>query len=229
MKLPHESGGAAVPSVLVLAAPSGTGKTTVARSLVAGDPERFRFSTSATTRSPRGGERHGVDYHFVDIATFETMIEEEELVEWAHVHCNLYGTPWSEVDPGAPTAEGDVRTATTVLDIDVQGALQVRERLEGAILVFLLPPSGQILVERLRKRGTDDGDTIERRLHGALGELDQVEHFDFVVVNDRLEDTVATVTAIAAAEAVRVRDVDEVVELARALKREIEEAAELSP
>ena len=212
----------------VLAAASGAGKTTLSR-LLRQRVDRLELSISFTTRAPRGTEQNGVDYHFVSDDQFRDKIDNGDFIEWAEVHGNLYGTPWSEVDPGTDAAEGEGRTATTVLDIDVQGALQVRERLEGAILVFLLPPSGQILVERLRRRGTDDGDTIERRLQGALAELDQVEHFDFVVVNDVLEDTVATVTAIADAEAARIRDVDEVVALAQALKREIEQAAELSP
>lgn len=209
--------------VLVIAAPSGTGKTTVARELVDRHPNRFRFSVSATTRQPRGEERDGVDYHFVDAAGFEQMIADGALLEWAVVHGRRYGTPWSEVRrprvPGAPTS-------VTVLDIDVQGALQVRDRVESAILVFLLPPNGAVLVNRLRGRGTDDTAEIERRMAGALEELDEAEHFDFVVVNDQLEEAVETVKAIARAHGVRVTDPAVVRRQTKDLKAEIREAAE---
>lgn len=209
--------------VLVIAAPSGAGKTTVARRLVDEYPERFRFSVSATTRPPRGSERDGVDYHFLDASAFDGMIERGDLLEWAHVHGNRYGTPWSEVQNAPPDSPAEV---LTVLDIDVQGALQVRERHKDAILLFLFPPSGSILVERLRKRGTDHEDVIRRRLAGALDELAQAEHFDFVVVNDQLDETVATVAAIARAELKRVRDRATVRHHVEQLQREIEEAAD---
>ncbi len=208
--------------VLVIAAPSGTGKTTVARSLLRNYPDRFRFSVSATTRPPRGDEKDGVDYHFLDASDFEARVERGEFMEWASVHGRLYGTPWVEVCRPVPQ-HGPA--AVTVLDIDVQGALQVRERVQGATLVFLFPPSGAVLVDRLRQRGTDEGAEIERRMAGALAELDGAEHFDFVVVNDRLEETVATVAAIASAERLRVRDKSEILLRTAELKQEIKEAA----
>lgn len=208
--------------VLVLAAPSGTGKTTVARELVGCEPDRFRFSVSATTRAPRGEERDGVDYHFVDTEVFERMITEGALLEWAVVHGRRYGTPWAEVSrPSLPGGADPI----TVLDIDVQGALQVRDRVESAILVFLLPPNGAVLVDRLRGRGTDDTAEIERRMAGALDELDEAEKFDFVLVNDQLEETVATVKAIARAHGVRVTDPQAVRRQTKNLKAEIREAA----
>jgi guanylate kinase len=212
--------------VLVIAAPSGAGKTTVAHALIDRYPERFRFSVSATTRALRGKEQDGTDYHFVDAAGFDAMVEAGALMEWATVHGGRYGTPWSEVR--RPVAEDGV-ALTTVLDIDVQGALQVRERLEEAILLFLFPPSGAVLVERLLSRGTDDGSEIERRMAGALSELDGAEHFDFVVVNDRLDETIAIVAAIVTAESVRTQDRDKVRARAQELKREIKEAASAAP
>ncbi len=212
--------------MLVIAAPSGTGKTTVARALVSGHSGRFRFSVSATTRPARGKERDGTDYHFVDEARFEEMVEADAFMEWARVHGNLYGTPWTEVR--RPVSE-EAQQPVTVLDIDVQGALQVRERLKSAILVFLFPPSGAVLVDRLRRRGTLGDPEVDRRMAGALAELDEAEHFDFVVVNDRLDETVATVAAIAMSESVRTQDPRHVRQRAEQLKHEIKEAANPPP
>jgi guanylate kinase len=170
----------------VLAAPSGTGKTTIARSLVEREDD-FAFSISATTRAPRQGERDGVDYEFVDRVTFETMVARGELLEWAEVHGQLYGTPGRNVDAAAKAGKH------VVLDIDVQGAAQVRARMPDAVLIFVLPPSVEALVERLARRGTEDRAAVALRLGTALRELDAVEAFDHVVVNDELERTVELV------------------------------------
>lgn len=168
---------------VVLAAPSGTGKTTIARKLVEGERD-FVFSVSATTRRPRAGERDGTDYFFLDPAAFQEMIADGELVEWAEVHGRLYGTPRASLEGPA------VRGRHVVLDIDVQGALQVRERVPDALLVFVLPPSVEALLERLSGRGTEGREEVARRLRTALAELEAARTFDNVVVNDRLDAAV---------------------------------------
>lgn len=179
--------GAAFP--LVLAAPSGTGKTTLARRLVAGS-DRFVFSISATTRAPRAGERDGIDYHFVDRARFEAMAEEGELVEWAEVHGRMYGTTREAVEAAGARGEH------VVLDIDVQGARQIRRALPDALLVFVLPPNVDALLARLAGRGTEEPAEVARRLRSALEELQAVPEFDYVVVNDDLERCLAEIRGI---------------------------------
>jgi len=174
---------------VVLAAPSGTGKTTLAHRLVGHSPE-YVFSVSATTRDPRPGEIDGVDYHFVDRRRFEEMVAADELVEWAEVHGRLYGTPRDELERAA------ARGAHVVLDIDVQGARQIKARIPDAKLIFILPPDLDTLLGRLTGRGTEDRASMARRLRSALEELQVVEEFDYVVVNDDLERCVEAIRAI---------------------------------
>lgn len=178
---------------IVVAAPSGAGKTTVCRRLVEDDP-RLVFSVSHTTRPRRSGESHGVDYHFVSRAEFEKLAAAGALLEWAEYSGNLYGTSWAAIE--APLARG----RDVLLEIEVQGARQVRERLPDAVLVFLLPPSLGALEERLRTRGTDDPGEIERRLAIARREIATLDLFDYAVVNDDLAAAVAWVGEIVAAE-----------------------------
>lgn len=204
--------------LLVLSAPSGTGKTSVARALVAG-PGPYRFSVSATTRPARGREVDGRDYHFVSEADFDTLVTEDRLLEWAHVHGNRYGTLRAEVDRIA------AERSFAVLDIDVQGALQVRERVSDAVLVFLLPPTGAALVERLAKRGTDQEEEVRARLSTARAELEYAEHFDYCVVNTVLAETVDVVGRIAEAEGHRVSRTENLSGTITRLKTEIEEGA----
>ena len=185
--LPHQ----AFP--IVLAAPSGTGKTSIARGLV-GSGGPFVFSVSATTRPPRGTERDGVDYHFVSETRFREMVEAGELVEWAEVHGHLYGTPHRAIEE--PTERGE----HVVLDIDVQGARQIRERMPEAVLIFVFPPSAEALVARLDGRGTEAEAELVRRLTHARAELHEAARFDYVVVNENLEEATAAVRAIVAAE-----------------------------
>ncbi|MBT8489022.1 MAG: guanylate kinase [Gemmatimonadetes bacterium] len=174
---------------VVLAATSGTGKTTIARRLVE-NSDRYVFSISATTRPPRHGERDGVDYHFLGTEEFERRIEAGDFVEWARVHDRLYGTPLSEIESEAN------RGRHVVLDIDVQGARQIKDAIPDAVLIFVLPPSVDIMMVRLKRRGTEPPETIARRLISALDELQAVPDFDHVVVNDDLDQCLAEIRGI---------------------------------
>jgi guanylate kinase len=203
------------PFPVVLAATSGTGKTTLAHRLVSGSPN-FVFSVSATTRQPRAGEIDGIDYHFVDRGRFEEMVAEDELLEWAEVHGRLYGTPRSELDRAA------ARGAHVVLDIDVQGARQIKARIPEAILIFVLPPDVHTLVGRLTGRGTEDRADVARRLGSALQELQAVGEFDYVVVNDDLERCVETIRGIVSGNGAAIETARAVAAgLAADLRREI--------
>jgi guanylate kinase len=174
---------------VVVAAPSGTGKTTVCREVVARDG-RIVFSVSHTTRPPRPAERDGVDYHFVDEAEFRRLVAEGAFLEWAEYNGRHYGTSFRSID--APLAQGfDV-----LLEIEVQGARQVRERRPDARFIFLLPPSFEVLRQRLEGRGTDSPAEVERRLQVAARELGSVHDFDYAVTNDVLDACVADLLAI---------------------------------
>lgn len=180
--------GAARP--IVLAAPSGTGKTTIAHRLVEGSRD-FVFSVSATTRPPRPGERNGMDYEFVTPEEFEVMRRDGELVEWARVHGHMYGTPRHNIEEAARRGEH------VVLDIDVQGARQIRASVPDALLVFVLPPAAATLVRRLAGRGTEGEGELVRRLRNARTELLEAHWFDHAIVNDDLERAVAEVRSLA--------------------------------
>jgi guanylate kinase len=172
-----------------VAAPSGTGKTTVCRAVVASDPN-IRFSISHTTRKPREGERDGVDYHFVSTEEFRRKVDAGEFLEHAEYAGNLYGSSWAALE--GPLDAG----ADLLLEIEVQGAAQVKERLPEAGFVFLLPPSLRVLEDRLRGRGTDSDEVIEHRLALADRELDAIRFFDYAVVNDEVERAVTCVLEI---------------------------------
>ena len=173
----------------VVAAPSGTGKTTVCRRLLEGDPGLV-FSVSHTTRPRRSGERDGVDYHFVPKAEFDRLAAEGAFLESAVYNGNQYGTSWRAIE--APLAGG----RDVLLEIEVQGARQVRQRLPEARLVFLLPPSLAALDARLRGRGANSPDEIADRLETARGELAAIREFDYAVVNEELGRCVEDVLAI---------------------------------
>ncbi|MDE7371702.1 MAG: guanylate kinase [Desulfovibrio sp.] len=165
---------------LVLSAPSGAGKTTLVRRLRAEFPA-IGYSVSCTTRPPRAGEVDGRDYTFLSRPDFERRRAAGEFAEWAEVHGNLYGTPLSPVE--AMLAEG----RDALFDIDVQGAAQLKLNLEAATFVFILPPSLTELERRLRLRGQDDEEVIERRLANARRELREAAWYDALVVNDDLD------------------------------------------
>lgn len=175
--------------LLVLSAPTGGGKTTIARRLVAEDPG-LRYSVSHTTREPRSGETEGVDYHFVTESAFEGMASKGEFLEWARVHDHLYGTNRSE--RGAASAVGQ----DLVLDIDVQGGLQVKRADPEAALVFILPPSLDVLLERLKKRAEEPGFDLARRLRTALDELELAREYDYNLLNEELDRAVSQVQCI---------------------------------
>jgi guanylate kinase len=177
------------PFPLILCAPTGTGKTTLALELCRRRDDLV-FSVSATTRPPRPGERDGVEYHFTSEAEFERMRREGELLEWARVHDWWYGTPAENLR----AAQRDGRHL--VLDIDVQGARQVRSAVPSAVAVFLLPPSFDLLLERLRRRGREDEAERRKRLETALAELGAADEFESVVVNEHLDRSVAALEAI---------------------------------
>lgn len=178
--------------VFVIAAPSGTGKTTICRRILERDP-RLRLSVSHTTRKPRAGEKEGLDYHFVSEEAFRALREADGFLESAKYVGNTYGTSWQAIE--APLEVG----VDVVLEIEVQGAAQVRRRLDDACLIFLLPPSLEALEERLLGRGTDDEAVIRRRLALVGEELKAAKIFDYAVVNDDLERAVMDVLAVVAA------------------------------
>ncbi len=177
----------------VISAPSGTGKTTVCSKLLAQDAN-LRFSVSHTTREPRAGEVDGDDYHFVETPEFERLIEEGAFLEWARYTGNLYGTSF------AATQQSLAAGFDVLLEIEVQGASHVRKSDFEAVFIFLLPPSMKTLEQRLRDRGTDSDDLIERRLREGHPEIAMARIFDYAVVNDDLSTAVEEVREIVGAE-----------------------------
>ena len=179
--------------LVLVSGPSGTGKGTVCNLLREKHPE-LAYSISATTRQPRPGEMDGVNYYFYDKAKFEAMIEAGELLEWANVYGNYYGTPKQAVLDRLEAGE-DI-----LLEIDTQGALNVMEAMPEGLYVFLLPPSLEELEKRLRGRGTETEESIARRLGAAKEEIGRAVKYRYVVVNDTVEKAEETIANIIAAE-----------------------------
>lgn len=180
-------------TLFVVSAPSGTGKDTVVRELLARHPE-LGFSVSATTRKPRPGEQEGVDYYFVSPERFSEMIEKNEFLEYAEYTSASYGTPAAPVDK-ALDAGRDM-----ILVIEMTGARWVQVKRPDAVLIFLVPPSFEELERRLRGRGTETEEQIEARMKKARTEVAQMGGYDYIVINDELSDAVADVEAIVRAE-----------------------------
>ena len=183
-------------TVFIISAPSGSGKTTLVSRLLSSVPGLL-FSVSYTTRKPRGHEVDGHSYRFVSREDFEAMIGRDEFLEWAPVFGNYYGTHRGILE--AAQAQGK----DLVLDIDVQGARQLRSRIPEAVSVFILAPSRQILEQRLRARGEDREDVIERRLRDAAEEIRNYSRYDYVLINRDLDQSDATLSAIVRAERAR--------------------------
>jgi guanylate kinase len=180
--------------VLIIASPSGAGKSTLSRLLLQTD-KNLTLSVSVTTRQRRPSEVDGIHYHFIDQRRFEAMRERGELLEWAEVHGNFYGTPRESVETALEAGRD------YLFDIDVQGTLQVCQVMrEDVASVFILPPSIPELLERLRRRAEDDAATIRKRLASAAEEIPHWRDFDYVLVNDDLERSFAGLQAILAAE-----------------------------
>ncbi|MBY0503722.1 MAG: guanylate kinase [Bryobacteraceae bacterium] len=182
--------------VFVISAPSGSGKTTLLGGLLRAE-RNLVFSISYTTRKPRGNEVDGTNYHFVSREDFEARVAREEFLEWADVFGNYYGTHRSELE------RARLLGCNLLLDIDVKGARQLKERVPEAISIFILPPSREELEKRLRARGEDSEEVIQRRLREAAAEIKNYGLYDYILVNDDVEQSTANLIAIIQAERVR--------------------------
>jgi guanylate kinase len=184
--------------LLIVSGPAGTGKGTVCKELLERNKD-IVYSISATTRKPRVGEMDGVNYFFIDDEEFKNKINNNEFLEHAYVHTNYYGTPkefvMDQVDKGE----------IVLLEIDVQGALQIKKNYPEAVFVFLLPPTMEELKNRIVKRGTETPEDINRRFENAFKELDFVGEYDYFVVNEKIEDAISDIESIIRAESVRVK------------------------
>ena len=202
---------------VILAAPSGTGKTTIARRLLDLRSD-LGFSVTCTTRQPRPAEEHGVDYFFLAGDEFEDRVARGEFAEHALVHGRRYGTLRSEIARLMASGRNPIMT------IDVQGAVQFVEAFPDAVLIFLLPPSAVELLARLSGRGSEDRETLATRVDSALTELATIDQFEYVVVNDELEHAVAQVLSIIDAEALRRTRLTDLKERVTALANELRDA-----
>ena len=206
------------PFLLVLSSPSGGGKTSIAKNLLQGRDD-LGYSVSATTRPMRDGEREGVDYHFVSRDEFERRRGAGEFLESAEYGGNLYGTLRSEIE------RIFARSRHAVLDIEIEGARQIRRTFPNSLHLFVLPPSADVLVGRLRGRNTEPPEVVRRRMTRAAAELEAVSEYDYVIVNDNLVVAVAQVAAILDAEARRVSRQDTLEPFVARLKKDVIETA----
>jgi len=184
-------------NLYVVAAPSGTGKSSLVKALLEVD-SRMELSVSHTTRAPRGQELHGREYYFVSNEEFDRMVAADAFVEWANVHSNRYGTSRKAIE------EKIAAGADIVLEIDFQGAIQIKDKFPNAVLIFILPPSWPELRARLMRRAEDSEDVIALRMKNAAQEVAHVDKFDFVIINELFERALFDLKAIAHAQRLKV-------------------------
>lgn len=182
--------------LFIVSGPSGAGKSTLTRKAIDFFPD-LRFSISYTTRPPRHGEKDGVDYRFVDEATFDRMVEADEFVEYATVHGRKYGT--REKDLKELLSSG----VDVLLDIDVQGAEKIAKRIKEAVYIFVLPPSIEVCRERLKRRGDISPEELERRVAVAIEEIKKIDNYDYVIINDDMEDAFERLKSVIIAERIK--------------------------
>lgn len=180
-------------SLFIVSAPSGAGKTTLCKKIISRVPN-LKFSVSYTTRQPRPGEVNNKDYTFVSRKEFRSMIERDEFLEWAEVHGELYGTFKKRVQDSLLSGN-DV-----ILDIDTQGAMKLKKKIKEAVFIFILPPSFDILNERLEKRMTDSSKALKKRLERAIYEIKTYSKYDYVIINDIFKDAIRQLEAIIIAQ-----------------------------
>jgi guanylate kinase len=202
--------------LVILSSPSGGGKTTIAHRLLA-TRDDVGFSISATTRPARESERDGTDYYFLTEEEFARRRDAGAFLEWAEYGGHLYGTLEAEVD--RVLADG----LHVVLDIEILGAAQIRQRRSDVVSIFILPPSAEVLIQRLTGRASDDRESLARRLTQAGIELQQAEHYDYVVVNDDLEQAVGEVAAIVDAETHRTMRQEKLLQTVARLRSDLEQ------
>ncbi|MBI4825876.1 MAG: guanylate kinase [Nitrospirae bacterium] len=187
--------------IFIVSAPSGAGKTTLCHELLRKLPN-LRHSVSYTTRPPRRGEVDKVHYHFVTKKRFMKMIENNEFAEWAMVHGNLYGTAIKKLE------ESNNKGYDIILDIDIQGAAQMRRRFRDAYYIFILPPSGKALKERLSGRKSDSREEIKKRLERAIDEMASYNKYDYIIINDKLADALKELESIIVSSRLRIKRAD---------------------
>ncbi len=190
--------------VIVISAPSGAGKDTVVKELMKNNPDSRWVSVSATSRAPREGEQEGVDYYYLSKEEFEQKIEEGYFLEYTNYAGNYYGTPKEYIEKKIN------KGIDVILIIEIEGAANIKKLIPEAVFIFIMPPSLKELVRRLKKRGTEDNEKILKRFHAAYQEINEVTKYNYVVVNDKLEDAVNKVESILNAEKCRVDRIEEV-------------------
>ncbi len=178
-----------VPNLYILSSVAGGGKSTIIERILKAHPD-FYFSISCTTREPRPGDIPGKNYYFLSVEEFQKQIDEDGFYEWAEVHGNYYGTPKT------PILHALENNRIVLLDLDVQGARTVKNKRPESITIFIQPPSQEIWIERLIKRGTDPKKSIEKRIENGLKELEEAPNFDYIVINDQLEKAISDVETI---------------------------------
>ncbi|WP_102400616.1 guanylate kinase [Haloimpatiens massiliensis] len=189
--------------LIVISGPSGTGKGTICKEFLKRND--FWLSVSATTRSPREGEMHGKDYYFLSKEEFEGKIKEEDFLEYAHVYNNYYGTPKSNV------IEKLEKGKDVILEIDIQGAINVKKAYKEAILIFILPPSYEELKNRIVNRGTETEESLKTRLQSANREIECSKDYDYVVLNDTVEAAVKRVESVVLAEKCKLKNMQSLI------------------